>query len=278
MKKSIYLYKYIFFFFIYFNMKRRIHLKRKIINIKKLTRKNLIFITLIALVVSLYFSFVYLNNKFSPILLEYAEAEVSKLTSVLLGKAVTTEINDVIDVENLYIVERDNDGNIQSIDYNSKEVNEILIASVTAISTNIKYLSEGKIDKVTMGDTLENFYDEYDDAKLKDGVIFEIPMGTIFKNPFLSNLGPKIPVKFYLIGDVTSNLNTTINSFAINSAYIETNLNLKVSLKITLPINSKIIEVQNKIPLAIKVIQGKIPEVYLNGYNQNTPILSLPVE
>lgn len=259
-------------------MKRRIHLKRRVINIKKLTRKHFLFLIFITLIICLYLSFIYINNKVSPILLEYAEAEVSKLTSVLLGKAVTTEINDIIDVENLYIVERNNEGNIESIDYNSKEVNKILIASVTAISTNIKYLSEGKIDKVTMGDFLENFYDEYDAAKLKDGVIFEIPMGTIFKNPFLSNLGPKIPVKFYLIGDVTSRLETNINSFAINSAYIETNLNLKVSLKITLPINYKLIEVQNKIPLAIKVIQGKIPEVYLNGYNQNTPILSLPVE
>ena len=175
-------------------------------------------------------------------------------------------------------MERDEEGNIESIDYNSKEVNEILIASVTAISTNMKYLTEGKIDKVTMGDTLENFYDEYEAAKLKDGVIFEIPMGVAFKNPFLSNFGPKIPVKFYLIGDVTSKLETNIKSFSINSAYIETNLNLKVSLKITLPINSKQIDVENVIPLAIKVIQGKIPEVYLNGYNENAPNLTLPVE
>lgn len=259
-------------------MKKKIRLKRKIVDIRKITRKNLIVLTFLFLITCIFFSFIYINNKISPILLEYAETEVSKLTSVLLGKAVTTEINDIIDIDNLYVVEKDAEGNIQSIDYNSKEVNKILIASVTAISTNIKYLSEGKIDRVTMGDTLENFYDEYDDAKLKDGVIFEIPMGVVFKNPFLSNLGPKIPVKFYLIGDVTSNLDTEINSFAINSSYMETNLNLKVSLKITLPINSKLIEVQNKIPLAIKVIQGKIPEVYLNGYNQNTPILSLPVE
>ena len=254
------------------------HLKSKKKFIRKMKRRNIVLVTIILLVLFINLGFVYINKKISPILLEYAEVEVSKLTSILLGKAVSKEINDIIDVEKLYIVEKDSDGNIESIDYNAKEVNEILIASVTAISTSLKYLSEGKIDKVTMGDTLENFYTEYTDARLKDGVIFEIPMGVVFKNPFLSNFGPKIPVKFYLVGDVTSRLNTDIKSFSINSAYLETNLNLKVSLKITLPISSKEIEVENVIPLAIKVVQGKIPEVYLNGNIENSPNLSLPVD
>ena len=65
--------------------------------------------------------------------------------------------------------------------------------------------------------------------KLKSGIIYQVPTGIIFNNGLLSNIGPKIPVKLSLIGDVTIDIKTTIKDYGINNAVIQVSINVKVT-------------------------------------------------
>ena len=70
---------------------------------------------------------------------------------------------------------------------------------------------------------------------------------------------------------------TKITNYGINSALIEVNLEIKIKEKIILPITSKEIEVIQNTPIAIKLIQGTVPNYYSNGINKNETF-SIPLE
>lgn len=254
------------------------HLRKKIVRIKKIKKINIFIVVLVLLSLFIYMAFKYINKRVSPKLLTYAEVEINRLASVIISNAINSEINEKIDVEKIFIIEKDNNGKIQTIDYDSRVVNRILIATGTSVQTNLRYLSEGKIENIVSNSSIEDLYNKYGKSKVNRGVLYEIPMGVAFNNPFLANLGPRIPVSFKLVGDMTTNLNTKITNFGINSAMVETSLCLKVKLVIVLPITSKETKIEYIFPVAVKIIQGDIPEYYLNGYNQNSQILTLPVE
>lgn len=243
---------------------RRMRLKKK----KKLHSKVLI---LLFIILGIYFSLKLLSNKITPILLNYAENETRRIANIIVSKAVDSEILEIID-DNFFLITKEN-GEIKSIDFDPVKLNNFLTKIIDKVQTNLKLLEHGEVDKLDL-DNSELIY--YDKEKLKEGIFYEIPMGVIFNNPFLNNLGPKVPVKLTLMGEVISNLETKITNYGINNALIETSINLKLTEKVLLPISSKSINVEYNIPLSIKMIQGSIPNYYFNGLESKSIVV--PVE
>lgn len=253
-------------------MNRKVKLKRKIV-MKQPKKRNIIIAIFIIFLTSLIFFLNYINKKISPIILNYAELEVRKLSSVIISSAVNTASKN-INFEEMFIVAKDNNGEIRTIDFNPIKVNELLVLVTETIQSNLKKIEEGDIDGLDL--TSSSYLGSVD--KLKNGVIFEIPSGLVFGNSFFSNLGPKVPVKISLIGDIFSEISTKVTNYGINNALIEIRINLKVNEQVFLPVASSKIEITTSIPLSLKLIQGTVPNYYLNGINQNSSSFSLPTE
>ena len=94
---------------------------------------------------------------------------------------------------------------------------------------------------------------------------FYVPSGIIFNNTLLSNIGPKIPIKLKLVGNVTSGIVNEVKEYGINNSLITISMEISVELKVILPLTTDYINITNYIPLAIKLIQGKVPVYYGNG-------------
>ena len=88
----------------------------------------------------------------------------------------------------------------------------------------------------------------------------------------LYNLGPKIPVKLSLVGDVVTGFSTDVTEYGINNALIKLMIDVKVDTRIILPIISEEINIDASIPIAMKVVQGKIPDYYMNGFSSRSNI------
>ena len=82
------------------DMKRRIHLKKRIKLNQKTSKINFIIYTIIGIIISIFLLFHYINKKVSPILLDYAEMESKKLASIIVSKAINDEIAKELTVEN----------------------------------------------------------------------------------------------------------------------------------------------------------------------------------
>ena len=89
-------------------------------------------------------------------------------------------------------------------------------------------------------------------------------MSVIYDVPVLTGLGPRIPFKLDVLGNINSNMITNIKDYGINNSLIEISIEVNTEIQIILPFSSKNIVTKNTIPLKTKIIQGKIPTYYGN--------------
>lgn len=252
-------------------MKKRIHLRR----VRKVKKINLLFITLLLCFVGVIVFLKFINGKFTPILLETAELEVSKFSTIVINKAIAQVLEDKINTDNLFETVIDNNGQIQTIDFNPVIVNQVLNVATTVVQNNLKLLEDGNLDNIGIYD-MNLDIDKLND--LEEGIITKVPLLAITNNSLLSNIGPKIPIRLHYIGDVTSNITTSITSYGINNALVNVGVKLEITAQIILPFTTKKMSLECEIPLAIKVIQGSVPSYYGSGLVKDSSLYSIPLD
>lgn len=232
---------------------------------------NIILILFILVIIGIILLFRIFNRKLKPVFLDIAISESKKIATLIINDSIGKQLTSDLTFENLFDMTKDNNGNITSIDFNSIIVNKILTMATNTAIVNLKYIEEGKSDLLDLPVLINN-----KNSKLNKGIIYEIPSGIAFGNTILANIGPKIPVRISLIGDAISSINTKITNYGINNALIEVFVDLKVELKVIMPLMSDNVLVTTSIPVAMKLIQGSIPNYYSNSLN--SPSLSVPIE
>lgn len=210
------------------------------------------------------------SNKALPLMMSYAEAESKKLIILVINKAVTKQIYNV-DTNDIFDVTYNDNGEVVLIDFNSKRTSIALSTITSLVEINLRAIEEGNIDMLELPDNVLN---SFDTSLLEKGIIVEIPLGIVYDSVFLSNLGPKVPVKLSLIGDVSSGFSTEVVEYGINNALITLNVDVEVNAKIVLPFVSDDMNVSASIPIAMKVIQGSIPDYYMNGFTTKSNIVA----
>lgn len=228
------------------------------LKIKRLLMMVLIIFIILAILVLRIF-----DKKATPIIKNYANVQTKRIGIEVLRSVATKEVNKVIESNELFIVTKDDTGKIESIDFDTMVVNEALIAASKNVRARLKEIEKGK-----------NLPEELKEDNNKDGVIFYVPIGIIFGNSFLSNSGPKIPVKIKYSGNVGLDIKTRVKEYGINSALIEIYIYIEVTQRTILPFSSNDVKLHSEIPIVMKVIKGDIPN-YLTDYNKG---YSLPIK
>ena len=253
------------------NNLKKLRLKKN----NKTTKFKILFLTIIFMLIAALLVLNILGKKINDKILVFAEAEVSKLSKLIVNKAVSDIVIESMDIERLFIIEKNSNNDIQLIDFDPQSVNKIL----SDISdTIIEYFEELENGYSSIIDIKNNLITNTDISSQKEGVIFEIPMGVVSNNALISNLGPRVPIRISFNGELESSLKTDIQNYGINNAVITVSVNISVSEQILMPITSKQITISNDIPIAIKIVQGKIPNYYLNGINENSNLYTFPFQ
>ena len=237
-------------------MKKRINLKQK--KRKKIKPVNIIILIIIILIITTFLTLKYINEKISPKLINYAELEIRKISNLVITKSLTINQINALNINDLFIITKNEKNEILTLDLNTALVNKIIIETTEKIQDNLKKLELGMIDD--------------NNEENKDGVVLRIPSGEISNNFLLNNLGPKIPVKLKILGNIETKVNTKITNYGINNALIETNLDVSIKEKVLLPISTSEIEVTTTLPLSIKLISGTVPNFYSDGINRSYQI------
>ncbi len=240
---------------------KKIHLKkrRKFKLNKPLTIIILIFISII-LILNL------ISKKITPLLMIYAEKKSKTIANSIITQAVNNEILSDIDKNNLFVEVKDKNGNIISTNFDPLVVNKILNKVSSYVELYLEELETGKVEELKLSRKLKKTYGLKNTRK---GIVYDIPSGVVFNNALLSNLGPKVPVKINLNGDVITNINTEVKDYGINNALIKVNINVKVYMQVIIPFNTKEIVVNSDIPIVMRIIKGEVPNYYypLGGKN-----------
>ena len=237
-------------------------------------KKNIFIATLLLCVIITIIVLKIISIRVSPILMNYAELETKKLSSIVINRAVNKQLANGMNIDEMFNIIKNDNGEIATIDFNPAIVNKVLNTTTNVVLINLKAIEEGNIDFIELPDILIST----DKDKLKNGIIYEIPLGTITNSGFLSNLGPKIPIKLNIIGSVESNVKTNIKEYGINNALVEIYIRISVTEQINVPFISKRVTVTSDIPVALKVIQGSVPKYYGGTLSKQSNIFSIPIE
>ncbi len=250
---------------------RRVHFRRK--RISRIKKKNLFFILLLVTIISIFSLLFYISKKIEPILLETAELEVNKFSTIIVNKAISQVLEDKINADNIFEMSKNKNDEIQTIDFNPVIVNQILSVATTVVQSNLKLLESGELKSIGVYD-MDLSKNRIND--LEKGIIMRIPMGVVSNNSLFSNLGPKIPIRLHYLGDVNSNITTNITQYGINNAMIEVGIHIEMTAQIILPLMTKKKVLDYNIPVVIKIVQGIVPSYYGNGLLKDSAIYSLP--
>jgi sporulation protein YunB len=230
---------------------RRVRLKRH--------KKHFWFSFLFFFILCLTLLFSFIHKKIEPVMLSYATSKASKLATLLITQAVNDKVFHTMDVEDIVLTSKDSNGAIKEVDINPIFANKLLNMITNYVQEYIEKVEDGDIDSLGVTDTI---FSNYDIHKLKQGIISEIPSGIIFNNALLANLGPKIPVRISLVGDVSSDISSNVTNYGINNAFLEVIVTVKVKLCVLLPFASDEVEATTNIPLVMKMIEGDVPNFY----------------
>lgn len=203
---------------------------------KRIKKKNKYVILFLFIMVFTLFLLILISKKTTPILIESAKKKSKTISNNIITKSVNDNVLKDMNKEEIFIEKRDNNGNVITTDFNSVILNQIL-------------------NKITVSV-------EKDLRELNNKVSYRIPIGIIFNSSLLSNLGPKIPVKINLDGDVITSLNTEVKDYGINNALIKISVNVKVYMNVIIPFKTEEIIIETNIPIVMRIVEGEIPSYY----------------
>jgi len=232
-------------------------------------KKNIKLNIFIVIIIICFIASLFILNIFSkrvlPIFMDFVVSEIKARTVSLINDVVNEEISNISNLDELIFITKNNSDDIQMIDFNSSYVNKILNSTTTRLLNKLKENNNNFC-----------FNENCKKVKYSKGIIYEVPLGFISNNIFLNNLGPKIPLKLNIIGDVFASVDTKVKEYGINNALLEININVSVNEKVIIPFISENINSSLSVPISLKLIQGNIPIYYGNSLERKSNIISTP--
>lgn len=248
-------------------MHKKIHLKNRKRKDKK--KKKFLFFTLLIMAIAVFLMINFIGKTIGSKLMEYAKVEVGRIARYVVNYSVSSNNIKKMAAKDLFVVNKNRNDEIQTVDFDPVMINEILNSITENVINNFKAIESGNLEVINLSN---GFLINTDVDKLKQGIITEIPIGIITDNALLSNLGPKLPVKLSIAGEIESYVDTKIDYYGINNALITVYVNINVSQQIYMPIAVDRIIISQKIPIAIKMMQGVVPNCYFGGLTTSSVI------
>ncbi len=217
---------------------------------RKIKKKLGIFLLIIIIIIIIAIIILkIINKKITPVVMEYSISEMKRVASIIINRSVNSDLLSKNDVDKLFIVTRGSNDEVITVTLDSVIVNKITDSISDACEDNLRLIEEEKYSELKKK---FNIGEEY----------FWVPSGIAFHNTLFSNIGPKIPINLKIVGNVTSGIVTDVKEYGINNSLVTLSVEIKVEMMVILPFSSDYVSITNYIPIAIKLIQGKVPQVY----------------
>ncbi|MDQ0155298.1 sporulation protein YunB [Robertmurraya andreesenii] len=226
-------------------------------------------LTLVFFVISTTIGLWIINKGLKPTLMDYAESQTVQIASLVINRAILeTKVDDIN-----HVITKDTETSLTNFD--TEKIYKKLGETTQLILHNIKMAEDGDLEELQ---SMADVEIDVEETKEEKGIVYYVPLGQATKNALLGNLGPKIPVRFNAIGHMESDIETEFEEVGINNIYIKVLIKLKVSVQIIIPFATKVAKLEQKIPIALGILEGEVPQFYNSGGEGGAPSIELPVE
>ena len=236
-------------------------------------KQSTFFVATIIVIIAATIGYLYwISTRVWPGVETRAVREVENIISKMVNALATEEDYDV---EKLYIVEKNANDEIIMIDFDQSEVNKILERITANLGTYIVAIEKGNMEKLEKHNI---YFTNIIENQSKDIYQYYLRMGNVTKNLFLENLGAKVPLRINFIGNINSSIDFQTEEYGINNIITKLFLKLELNVSVILPMSVKQSTVSTSIPIAIKLVQGLIPDYYHNLPNSVTASKELNID
>ncbi len=172
----------------------------------------------------------------SPIFDTLCKDKAKSIATIISNEQATLVMREHV-YDELFSIEKDNQGNIIMIKSNVGPINEII------------------------SDVAEKIQNEIDNKGREN---IEIALGSFTGFKLLSGKGPGIHIRISSIGNVETDLKSEFTAQGINQTLHRVYLQVLCEISILTPYNNITEKISNQVLLAENVIVGKIPDTYYN--------------
>lgn len=225
--------------------------KIKFKNWKSKTKNRIIISFFVSLLMTIFLVTIFVKN-ISSGLTEYIAKTVNKENTLILKEAFSHSQNFNIDIDNLITVVKNSKEEITEVNFDMK-------ASAKLLSSITGYMNDQILDYNYLGYRID------------------VPIGILFKNPLLTNVGPKIPIKVELADIALGNVKTVVKPFGINNALIEVYLDIILRTSVLYPFETIEENTSYSSLIASKIITGKVPDFFGGTINSKSDTINLPL-
>ncbi|RIW38877.1 sporulation protein YunB [Bacillus salacetis] len=214
-----------------------------------------------------------INEGLKPTLVSYAETQTSRIGTLVINKAVSKKIANVMDINEVTQETDASDGEGGYRQFNTEIITRVQNEIVNLVQLNLKEAERGNLkdlEFLTDVDIEESGGEE-------EGIVFSVPIGQATNNALLGNLGPKVPVKFNAIGDVVSDIETEVQEFGINNAMVKVYIHVQVNVQIIIPFATDTKTIEQKILVAMGLMKGEVPQFFNSG-GDSAPSIEVPLD
>lgn len=223
--------------------------KRKEIGSTRL-RVNLVILSVLFLT---GFFFMKLSHDITPKIVNIASLHVSKMMDLAFNDFVVQKYIDELDTQDILKIEKNKYDEILAVTYDMEKVYSLMKKMTTYFKEQINALEKGE------------YKSEYFDSSLSkkgNGFLIALPVGLASDSIYLTNLGPRIPVKVKFIGNMLTDVKTKVTNYGINNALLEVYINISLTTSLTSISANDVKTTDYDFLIAATVVEGVVPNLY----------------
>lgn len=205
-------------------------------------RKFWLFLSLVLALV-LLLGLRYVESHLKPPIIHLAQVRVKQIATESINKAITSQVTNGENAEQLIDWKTDHNGKITGFMLNYAEHMRITSQAAEVIQS-----------------TLQQLHNQTE----------HIPLGQALGSPLIASFGPNIPIKIEPQGSVKVELSTRQQNAGINMILVEVFIHLVTEVAVIIPFEMESQIVDTEIPVSYLMVVGDVPMYYYD--NQGQPV------
>ena len=157
----------------------------------------------------------------------------------------------------LVVIERDENQNIQLIDFDMIKVNQLSSQIVRDIENTYSLLEEGRFKASD-----DTYYQRRMQEVSQNGIISRISIASLLHVPLFQWMSPYLSIKYKHLSSVGSSVVKKIENYGVNHVMVELAIEITMNLTMVYPFFEQYHSHTIKIPILLEIFQGQIPLVY----------------
>lgn len=204
-------------------------------------KRPVIKVFVITLIISLLL-ILFLDMLLYPMIKSMSLQRSKTQATYIINKSVTQILDDG-DYDNLIFFDKDSKGRIAAMKTDSVRMNKLKSLIAIQIHNNLSAYSHDDI---------------------------YIPIGSLFRNSFVTGKGPKIKVCIKPAGAVVCDYRNVFESAGINQTNHRVMVDITASIYVVMPFHCEKTAVTTSVCVSDTIIVGEIPEAFTNVQNYNS--------